>query len=183
MYKKIIPIAIMIVILCFHSRLKGEEKGNLKIGYVDIQRALNLCDAGKDAAAELSKELEEAKKKYEEQGEELKREKETLERQGPLLEEEVLQEKMREFRAKYRDWERFRRDTENDIKQRHNEMVEKITKELIEIANEIGKEGGYTLIVERSLVPYIDPSLDITDEVIKRHNEKYRKKRHSSSSS
>ena len=52
-------------------------------------------------------------------------------------------------------------------------MVEKISKELIEIANKIGKEAGYTLIVERSLVPYIDSSLDITDEVIKRHNAQY----------
>jgi len=172
MLKKI-AIFTAIAVLPLTSPVRGEVKINFKIGYVDIQKALNTCEAGKHAAAELNKEMEKAKAKYAAQAEELKREKDTLERQGPLLEESVLQEKMRDFRAKYRDWERFRKDAENDIKQRHNEMVDKISKELIEITNEIGKEGGYTLILERSLVPYIDPALDVTDKVIKLHNEKY----------
>jgi len=175
MRKKILPV-IAIVILALSSLVSGEVKINFKLGYVDIQKALNSCEGGKNSAAELNKELEKAQKKYQAQAEALKMEKETLERQATLLEEEVLQDKMREFRTKLRDWERFRKDTENDIKQRHNEMVDKISKELIEIAEQIGKRDGYTLILERSLVPYIDEALDITYEVIKRHNEKHSKK-------
>jgi len=176
MYKRIIAVT-GIAILFLTSMASAQVQVNFKLGYVDIQKALNICVGGKDAAAKLNKELEKAKNKYEAQAEELKREKETLERQGPLLEAEVLQDKMRDFRAKYRDWERFRRDMENDIKQQHNEMVDKISKELIEIADKIGTEGAYTLIVERSLVPYIDPSLDITGELIKRHDAQHRKKK------
>jgi outer membrane protein len=176
MFRKLAIVTGMAIFL-LTSVAGAQVQVNFKLGYVDIQKALNICLGGKAAAEKLNKELEKAKNKYEAQAEELKREKETLERQGPLLEEEVLQDKMRDFRAKYRDWERFRRDTENDIKQQHNEMVDKISKELIEIADQMGKEGGYTLIVERSLVPYIDPSLDITEEVIKRHDAKFAKKK------
>ena len=150
--------------------------GEFKLAYIDVQKALNICDSGKEAAVELNKEMEGAQKKWGKQGEELKREKETLEKQSSLLDEEVLSEKMRDFRTKYRDWERLGKDAQNDIRARHNEMVEKITSELIEIADTLGQEKGYTLILERSLVPYIDPKLDITDEIIKRHNEKYKKK-------
>ena len=176
MHKKTIVVTA-ITLLFLTSIVSAQAQVNLKLGYVDVQKALNISGAGKDAAAELNKALEKAQKKYLEQGEQLKAEKESLERQGSLLEEEVLQDKMRDFRAKYREWERFRQDTENDIKQQHNQMVDKISKDLIEIADKIGKEGGYTLIVERSLVPYIDSSLDITDEVIKRHNAQYGKKK------
>ena len=176
MYRKITIVTAMI--LFFLTSLAGAQmQGNFKLGYVDIQKALNICLAGKDAAEKLNKELEKAKTKYESQAEELKREKDTLERQGPLLEEMVLQDKMRDFRAKYREWERFRQDTENDIKQQHNQMVDKISKEIIDIADQMGKEYGYTLIVERSLVPYIDPSLDITEEVTKRHDAQFSKKK------
>jgi len=175
MHKKVLAFAA-VVLFALTSVAKGQVQVNFKLGYIDIQKALNVCSAGKDAAEKLNKEMEKAKTKYESQAEELKREKEALERQGPLLEENVLQDKLRDFRAKYREWERFRQDTENDIKQQHNGMVDKISKELIEIADQLGKDGGYTLIVERSLVPYIDQSLDITDEVIKRHDTKYGKK-------
>lgn len=171
MGRKLCAVAAMVV-LVLTSTAWAES---IKIGFVDIQKALNMTEAGKDAAGELNKELEAGKKKYEDQGQALMKEKENLERQGAVLEEKALQEKVRDFRAKYREWERFRTDTENDIKQRHNEMVDKISKELIEIANKIGQEGGYTLILERSLVPYVDTSLEITDEVIKRHNAAYKK--------
>ena len=174
MYTRTIVVTGM-AILFLTSIASAQVQVNFKLGYVDVQKALNICAGGKDAAAKLNKELEKAKTKYEASAEELKREKETLERQGPLLEENVLQDKMRDFRSKYRDWERFRKDTENDIKQQHNEMVDKISKELIEIVDKMGKEGGYTLIVERSLVPYIDPSLDLTEEAIKRHDAEYGK--------
>jgi outer membrane protein len=171
MYKRLATLTIVsFFALCSFAY------GEFKLAYIDVQKALNVCDAGKAAAVELNKEMEAAQQKWGKQGEELKREKETLEKQASLLDEEVLSEKMRTFRSKYRDWERLGKDAQNDIRARHNEMVEKITSELIEIADTIGQERGYTLILERSLVPYIDPKLDITDQVVKRHNEQHKKK-------
>ena len=99
--------------------------GEFKVAYIDVQKALNVCESGKAAATELNKEMEAAQNKWGKQGEELKREKETLEKQSSLLDEEVLGEKMRDFRTKYRDWERLGKDAQNDIRARHNEMVEK----------------------------------------------------------
>ncbi len=171
MYRRLLPLTVTFF-LGFLSLAYGE----LKMAYIDVQKALNECAAGKEAAAELNKEMEKVQKQWGTKGEELKREKETLERQASLLDEEVLSDKMRDFRTKYRDWERLGKDAQNDIRQRHNEMVEKITSELIAIADTIGKEKGYTLILERSLVPYIDPTLDITDQIIARHNAQYKKK-------
>jgi len=164
--------ALAIVLLTSSINLAQQPTKPFKIGSVDIQKALNSCEAGKAAAAKLNKALEDAKRKYEAQGEALKKEQEALERQESVLNEEVFKEKIREFQAKARDWERFRKDVEADIRQQHNEIVDKISKELIEITEQVGKEGGFTLIVERSLVPYIDPTLDVTEEVIKRHNQK-----------
>jgi len=175
MHTKIIAVTA-ILLFGFAAMVKAEVKADFKMGYIDIQKSLNVCEAGKEAAAKLQKELEKAQKKYETQGENLKKENETLERQAPLLDEDVLKDRMRDFRAKYRDWERFRKDTEAEIRQKHNEMVERITKELIEFANKVGEKDGYTLILERSMVPYIDASLDITDQVIKLHNEAFQKK-------
>ena len=175
MSKKSIAIVATLFFLSLTSFAIGQQQAKtttLKIGSVDVQRALNTCEAGKAAAAKLNKALEEAKKKYETQGQALRKEQEALERQESVLDEQVFKEKVRDFQAKARDWDRFRKDMETDIRQQHNEIVDKISKELIAITEQVGKEGGYTLIVERSLVPYIDPALDVTDTVIKRHDQK-----------
>ena len=176
MSKKI--IAMMVAALFFLSLTslgtaqQQVKSTNLKIGSVDIQKALNTCEAGKAAAAKLNKSLEDAKRKYEAQGQALQKEQQALERQSTVLDEQVFKDKVRDFQGKARDWDRFRKDIETDIRQQHNEIVDKISKEIIGITEQVGKEGGFTLVVERSLVPYIDPSLDITDEVIKRYNQK-----------
>lgn len=175
MSKKIIAIVAALFFISLTSLGTAQQQvksAALKVGSVDIQKALNTCEAGKAAAAKLNKALEDAKKKYEAQGQALQKEQEGLEKQSSVLDEQVFKDKVRDFQGKARDWDRFRKDVETDIKQQHNEIVDKISKELIGITEQVGKEGGYTLVLERSLVPYIDPTLDITDEVIKRYNQK-----------
>ncbi|HPD60281.1 MAG TPA: OmpH family outer membrane protein [Thermodesulfobacteriota bacterium] len=175
MLKKIIAVVAALAFISLTSVGIAQQQvksGTLKIGSVDIQKALNTCEAGKAAAAKLNKALEDAKKKYEAQGQALQKEQEALERQSSVLDEQVFKDKVRDFQSRARDWDRFRKDVETDIRQQHNEIVDKISKELIGITEQVGKEGGFTLVVERSLVPYIDPTLDITDEVIKRYDQK-----------
>lgn len=175
MSKKIIAIVAALFFLSLSSLGIAQQQvksSAFKVGSVDIQKALNTCEAGKAAAAKLNKALEDAKRKYETQGQALQKEQEALERQSSVLDEQVFKDKVRDFQAKARDWERFRKDVETDIRQQHNEIVDKISKELIGITEQIGKEGGYTIVVERSLVPYIDSTLDITGEVIRRYNQK-----------
>ena len=175
MSKKIIAIVAALFFLSLSSLGIAQQQvksSAFKVGSVDIQKALNTCEAGKAAAAKLNKALEDAKRKYESQGQALQKEQEALERQSSVLDEQVFKDKVRDFQAKARDWDRFRKDVETDIRQQHNEIVDKISKELIGITEQIGKEGGYTIVVERSLVPYIDPTLDVTDEVVKRYNQK-----------
>ncbi len=175
MSKKIIAIVAALFFLSLTSLGIAQQQiksATLKVGSVDIQKALNTCEAGKAAAAKLNKALEDAKKKYESQGQTLQKEQEGLQRQASVLDEQVFKDKVRDFQGKAREWDRFRQDIEADIKQQHNEIVDKISKELIAITEQVGKEGGFTLVLERSLVPYIDPTLDITDEVVKRANQK-----------
>jgi Skp family chaperone for outer membrane proteins len=41
----------------------------------------------------------------------------------------------------------------------------------------MGTEQGYAAIVEKSAVPYFKPSLDVTNELIRRYNAAYGKKK------
>jgi outer membrane protein len=63
-------------------------------------------------------------------------------------------------------------DFAKEFKQLEVKFINKIQKEVFEIANEIGKEEGYLLILERKVagVVYHPAQLDITDQIIKKYN-------------
>jgi outer membrane protein len=57
--------------------------------------------------------------------------------------------------------------------------MNQIQKDVFDIANELGKAQGYTLIIEKKVagVIYVANKVDLTDEVIKKYNLTYAKKK------
>ncbi len=68
--------------------------------------------------------------------------------------------------------ERLQQDVQQELGLRQNELVSGITEMISQVIDVMGQEDGYTLIfnaVQSGLV-YLDPTLDITDEIIQRVN-------------
>jgi outer membrane protein len=160
------------LLLVFASLAFGEEA--MKIAYVDMQRALNNCEAGKEAKRLISVEVEKIQKEFAGKQKELEKIKEDLEKRGSVLSESVRQQKERDYQAKLRDLQRLQRDYEEDLRRKDREFSDRILKNLEGIIRKMGEEGKYTLILERNqpTVIYISKGLDLTDEVIKRIDKK-----------
>jgi outer membrane protein len=141
----------------------------LKIAYVDMQKALNFCEAGKEAKKQMALEVEKMQKSFVGKQKELERLKEDLEKRGTVLSETVRTEKEREYQVKLRDLQRLQRDYEENLKQKDQELSGQILRNLEAIIKKMGEEGKYTLILERNQPPiiYISNAVDLTDEVIK----------------
>ncbi len=156
------------ILLVFASLTFGEEA--LKIAYVDMQRALNYCEAGKEAKKQISVEVEKIQKEFSGRQKELEKIKEDLEKRGSVLSESVRQQRERDYQAKLRDLQRLQRDYEEDLRRKDREFSDRILKTLEGIIKKMGEEGKYTLILEKNqpTVIYISKGLDLTDEVIKR---------------
>jgi outer membrane protein len=160
------------VLLAFFSLAFGAEP--VKIAYVDMQKALNFCEAGKEAKKQITLEVEKIQKTFAGKQKELEKLKEDLEKRGSVLSETVRREKEREYQAKLRDLQRLQRDYEEDLRRKDRELTDHILKNLEGIVKKLGEEGKYTLILERNqpAIVYISSGLDLTDEVIKISNQK-----------
>ncbi|MFH2012933.1 MAG: OmpH family outer membrane protein [Pseudomonadota bacterium] len=145
----------------------------VKIGYIDLQSALNMSDAGKEAKKMFSEKAEKVQKTLEAKQDELKKLKESLEKQNLILSEKARTEKEKEYQKKLKDFERLYKDSSDEFKREEMEISNKIINELVKIVNKIGKEDNYTIILEktRSSVLYASDTVDLTDKVIKAHNE------------
>ena len=65
-------------------------------------------------------------------------------------------------------------DFQRDLKRTDAELTAGIVEELYEVVNAYAKERSFTLVLEASsgALVYMDSAIDITDEVIKRHDKR-----------
>ena len=141
---------------------------DLKIGSVDIQRAVNECIAGKEAKKVFAKEMEKYQRVFMDKQKELQTMKDSLEKQAPMLTPGARASKEKEFQTKLRESQRWAEDSQNEIKQKGMEMDRNITQGMVKVVQKIGAEEGYNLIVaNENIVLYTSKSIDLTDRVIK----------------
>lgn len=141
----------------------------LKIGFVDIQKAVNECNEGKEAKKAIIKEVEKFQKQFAEKQKELQAMKEAFDKQAPMLKPEARSAKEKEFQSKVREFQRWQEDTQNEINQKRAEMERNISVGLQKVIQKLGADEGYTFILELNdnIVLFASKAVDLTDRVIK----------------
>jgi outer membrane protein len=145
---------------------------DLKIGYVDIQKAVNDCNAGKEAKKVITKEVEKFQRLIADKQRELQTMKESLEKQAPMLTPDARATREKDYQNKLREFQRWGEDTQNEINQKRTEMERNISTGFQKVIQKVGADEGYTLILEKneSIVLFVSKALDITDRVIKAYD-------------
>lgn len=148
------------------------SSGDVRIGYVDLQRAIFTSNAGKEARRSLDERTDKLKKELERRQEELRAVQTEFVKQSPVLSSEARAEKEREMQRRVRDLERLKQDSEDELSRRDADLSKRILGEVREVVRQIGGKGQYTLILERNAagVLYAASGVDLTEEVIKAYN-------------
>ena len=142
---------------------------DLKVGSVDIQKAVNECNAGKEAKKAITKEVEKFQRLIADKQKDLQTMKESLDKQSPMLNPEARATKEKEYQSKLREFQRWGEDNQNEINQKRVEMVRNISMGLQKVIQKVGADEGYTFILEKNetIVLFASKAIDITDRVIK----------------
>jgi outer membrane protein len=143
-----------------------------KLAFIDMQRALNESKSGKKALGELQKLMEERKGGLQKQKEALEKKKDELDKQGLLLNEDTRKNRESEIRTLERDYSRTLSDLKEEFGRRESEFTDGIRKDLLKVTEKIGKEGNFTLILEKqySAILYAPTTIDLTETLIKRYD-------------
>ena len=159
----------LLVFMVAGGFLEPAWSADVKIAYVDIQKAVNESNAGKEAKKVIGRELEKFQKQIADKQKELQQLKETFEKQAPMLNPEARATKEKEYQAKVRDFQRWGEDSQNEINQKRIEMEKNISIGLLKVIQKLGSDDGYMLILEKNenIVLFVSKAIDITDRVIK----------------
>ena len=148
----------------------GWSQEKIKIGFIDIQRAISESQSGKRAKERFQAQVKKAEADLLKEKQELDRLKAELDKKGPLLKDEERRNLEGDLQRRYVTYQRSMSDQQQELRQRENEMTGDILKELEKIVNEVGKAEKFTLILERSQILYSDQGIDITGRVIEAYN-------------
>jgi len=166
-------VAYLVIMLCFSAQAFGATGATSgKIAVIDMQRVMRQSHAGEAVVDMLNKKFEKLRQQLKKKQEELKAFKEDLEKKAPLLSQEARMDMERQYKKKLRDFKDESDDAQFEMRQAESRTMEPILKELEKLVTKIGKEKGYSLILENRMpgIYYVAPDVDITDEVIRAYD-------------
>ncbi len=167
--KKMMVLASILSFLLFTSAAVAAE---MKIGYVDLQKALNMSSSGKAAKEKMKAKFKDYDADVQKKQDELKKLKDDLEKQAMLLSAEARAAKERDYQQKVKDYQRMTKDIQEELQQADQDYTRKILEEIFKVVQSLGKQEGYTLVLEKteSSILYASDAIDLTDRVIQTYD-------------
>jgi outer membrane protein len=157
-----------IILSLFARPVRAEE---VKLGFVDLQRALYETEEGRKARATLKKEFDKKQKELDEQQEEVKKAIEDLNKKRTLLPAETVRQKEAELQERVGKVQQTYMRHQQDLQAKEQEATAPIVERLQRIIAKIATSENFTMVLDKSAgVVFAKPHLDLTNEVIRRFN-------------
>lgn len=149
-----------------------------KMGYVDLQKAIQSTEAGKKGKAALEKELQAKSAEFKKTEESLRKDAEEFEKKAAIMSDAARAKAQGDLQRRFQELQQKAAASQMELQKKEREMTKPLIDELRAIIEGVGKEKGYEFIVEKNegAVLYAMPGADLTDEVISRFNAKAKKK-------
>ncbi len=166
-------IGLVVVLMMVAAPVVAAE---VKVAYVDLQKAMVVCDAGKAAKGKMGKRVKEFQATAQKRQDKLKTLNEELEKKKMMLSADARAEKERDYQQQTKDFQRFIKDAQEELQREEGRLGREILEGLGNVIKELGDKEGYTLVLEKSNggLLYADESIDVTDEVIAAYNKAYK---------
>lgn len=153
---------------------QGLGGAGLKVGFVNSVEVLQGTDEGRQALTVLQQWTEDRRKELEQDKTELDRLREQFAAQERTLNPDTRTEMMRTIEDRDRRLRRKQEDSQLESEAKNRQMLEQIGTKIQTIINEYAQQNGYSVIFLRNEgQSYVDPSLDVTKELVAIYNQRH----------
>jgi len=169
--RKFLLVAGLAVLLAWTT---GAQDEGVKVGIVDLSQAINATEEGKAAREELNRKQRDAQQQVQPLVDQHKTLEEEMKSKRYVLSDEALFAKQADLLELRNKIESKLKELEGQLKIDQGRLEAPLVSKLREIVQEIGKEQGFTIILDRATpgLVYTREALDITDQVTARFNKK-----------
>ena len=144
----------------------------VRVAVVDMQQALNETEDGRQAKAQLKRLFKRRQQSLDKRQNDLKKMKEDIEKQRDVLSRQELQGRLEEYQKAFVELQTTYVEYQRELAQKEAQLTKGILERMQNILRRIGRDDGYTLVVERNEggVVWAPNNLDLTDELVRRYN-------------
>jgi len=167
--KKILLVSLIIIFL-FSVSGAAIAESQAKIGYIDLSRSFDEYQKTKDLDKELEAKGDMKQKEREKVVQEIRKMREELE----MMNQNAREKKEADIEAKIKSLQEFDQEAKADLTKERDNMVKDILKEMSDVIKEYGEKNGYSIIVNDRVLLYGDRGMELTNEIIKILNDKYK---------
>jgi Skp family chaperone for outer membrane proteins len=145
----------------------------VKFAWINLDQFILTCDEGARLFEDIQKYVDIKTSEMDGMRKELNSLKQQLEMQGSKINDEARTELEEKIEAKDMALQRFQQDTQKDITSRRDRATNTLGKKLLPVIEKVSKEKGLQAvqILNASRDAWIDPSLIITEDIIKAYNQ------------
>ena len=164
---------VLLAVILVGSLMTTASAAELKIGVVDLQKAMELSEAGQKAKAMFQKKVDRVQADLKAKQDELALLKEELDRQSVLLSDEARMEKQSSYQLGLKDFKRLYEDAQEELRREDAKLSEKILKDLQAVIEDYGEKNKFDLIMEKTQSGLLHRAskLDITSAIILLYDE------------
>jgi outer membrane protein len=148
----------------------GTARAEVRLAFVDIQRAINECRAGKQAKVTFRTHIDQLQAQLEGEQRSVESLKQQLEQKGALMQPDQRQNLEDEYNKKLRRFQDDVKNSRDELQQRDTEVTGAIVRDLAAVVRQVSEKNGYTMVMEKGTLLWAVPSADITDEVIRSYD-------------
>ena len=139
---------------------------------VDLRRVMLDSKAGKTIQGQMQQQVGTWQKTFAQNEQELASQQQELQRQATILAQDTFEVKRKEFEQKVLDYRKRTEDVRGELAKAENQANDKLRHALQEILRDLAKEHGANFILDAPTVLLFDGRFEVTDEVMKRLDEK-----------
>ncbi len=165
--RRLLPILVVSALL-----LPAVAFAEVKIGYVDLQRALNEVEEGQSAKARLKAKFDQSQVQLDKEQNALKVRKEELDKKRLVMDEATLRQKSEELDKEFMRVSGLYSKLQKELSEEEREATSTIFTKMRALIADLAEKQGFTFVLElnESGLLYGPPSFDLTNELVRTYN-------------
>ena len=144
-----------------------------KIGYVDVQRAIQETEEGKAARTRLKGEFEQRRAQIDKKSQDLEKMQQEYDKQQAVLSDDAKKKKQEEFQKLLVDTRKSASELQEDLAGKEQQAMQSILQKLNAVVAEIAERESINFVMDKASLLYAPQAADITNEVVRRYNDRF----------
>ena len=168
MLARLASLLMMVFAMTFASPALAQSAA--KIGVVDFQSAIQQTKEGQAAHKKLDTAYQQKKTAIAAMETQLRQMQSDYEKQASILADSARKAKEQELLAAQSQYQQAYQQSEQEMQALYGQLMQNLLDKMKMICTQIGKEKGYTLIIEKGAVVFSTDAIDLTSELVKRYD-------------